>query len=234
MGVNDFVLVQGMSDTRSTLRRWNAHPGPVLGGWTAGAGAVAAAMLAGVLVVASVATPDPTPLWIPGISAPPDAGHVAAILFRNSLVLALHAFACVAGFIAGASLPLTASRHTGFTRMVHEMARPIALVWVVAVTCFSLTTQTYILGSDGATLATQLHISPGVLLLTSLPHAVPELMALFLPLAAWTIASRRDGWNQLLAATFATTAVAIPILVVAATWEAYVWPRLLQAASPIA
>ena len=132
------------------------------------------------------------------------------ILWRNSLVLALHAFACVAGFIAGASLPLSASKRSGLSRWVHEKARPIALAWVVMVTCFSLVTQTYILGSDGSTLAAQLGISPGTLVLTVIPHALPELVALFLPLAAWTIAGRRDEWNQLLAATFATTAIAIP------------------------
>ena len=33
------------------------------------------------------------------------------------------------------------------------------------------------------------------------PHAIPELVALFLPLAAWIIASRRGEWEQLLAAT---------------------------------
>jgi uncharacterized membrane protein SpoIIM required for sporulation len=53
----------------------------------------------------------------------------------------------------------------------------------------------------------------------------------FLPLAAWTIASRRDGWHELPAATFA--AIAIPVLVVAASWEAYVWPQILEAVSPV-
>ena len=62
-----------------------------------------------------------------------------------------------------------------------------------------------------------------------LPHAIPELTALFLPLAAWLIASRRGEWNQLLAATFITVALAIPTLVVAATIEVYVWPHILEA-----
>ena len=228
MGASDFVLVQGMSDTRSTLRRWNESPWPVVRSWTVGAAMVAATMLTGMLVVASVALADPTPLWIAGLTDPADLWNVGAILFRNSLVLALHAFACVAGFIAGASLPLQAARREGFSRWVHQKARPIALGWVVLVTCFSLITQTYILGSDGSTIAAQLGISPGLLLLTVIPHALPELIALFLPLAAWTIASRRDEWNQLLAATFATTAIAIPILVASATWEAYVWPLILE------
>jgi hypothetical protein len=158
---------------------------------------------------------------------------VLEILFRNTLVLALHAFACVAGFIAGSSLPLSAERRAGFSRWIHEKARPVAFAWVIAVTSFSLATQAYALGSTGATLAYQVHVSTGVLILTVLPHALPELTALFLPLAAWTIASRRGEWGDLLAATFATVAVAIPTLVVAAIWEAYVWPHILLWASPI-
>jgi hypothetical protein len=233
VSVNELVLVQGMRSTRMALRRWNAHPWPVLRGWLAGAVAVACALLLGVLVVAWVARPDPTPLFIPGIDEAPTIGDVGEILFRNSLVLALHATACVAGFIAGSSLPLSAARRHGISRWVHEKARPIALAWVVVVTCFSLVTQAYVLGSQGATLAAQLDISPGTLLLTALPQALPELVALFLPLAAWTIASRRDEWHELLAATFVTTAIAIPILVAAATWEAYVWPTVLKLASPI-
>jgi hypothetical protein len=234
VGVNEFVLVQGMSDTRSTLRRWNASPGPIVRAWATRAAAVALTTLLGVLVVSARAIPDPSPLWIPGLSGPVEFDDVAGILFRNSLVLALHAFACVAGFIAGASLPLQAERHTGLSRWVHEKARPIAMAWVVVVTCFSLVTQTYILGSEGSTLAGQLEISPGALVLSVAPHALPELVALFLPLAAWTLASRRNEWNQLLAATFATTAIAIPILLATASWEAYVWPEILQRVSPVA
>jgi hypothetical protein len=233
VAVSDFVLVQGMSDTRATLREWNARPWPAVRAWALLAAAVAAGLLGGVLVVASVADPDPTPVWIAGISGPAGLDDVGSVIARNLLVLALHAFACVAGFIAGASLPLSAARYEGLTRLVHLKMRPVALAWVVAVTIFSLVTQAYILGSTGATLAGQLGISPGVLVLSALPHALPELVALFLPLAAWTIASRRDDWHQLLAATFATTAIALPVLVVAASWEAYAWPRLLMAISPL-
>ena len=82
-------------------------------------------------------------------------------------------------------------------------------------------------------LADQFEISPGLLILTVFPHAMLELTAVFLPLAAWTIASRRGEWHDLLAATFATVAVAIPMLVLAASWESFVWPRLLEQASPL-
>jgi uncharacterized membrane protein SpoIIM required for sporulation len=72
-----------------------------------------------------------------------------------------------------------------------------------------------------------------VLLLGVLPHAIPELIALFLPLAAWIIASRRGEWEQLLAATVVTVAVAVPVLVVAAFIEVYVSPHLFVALTHI-
>ena len=68
-----------------------------------------------------------------------------------------------------------------------------------------------------------------MLLLGVLAHAVPELTALFLPLAAWIIASRRGEWEQMLAASFVTVAIAIPVLVVAALIEVYVSPHIFTA-----
>ena len=68
--------------------------------------------------------------------------------------------------------------------------------------------------------------------LTVLRHALLELTAVFLPRAGRTLASRRDGWNELLAASFVTLAVAIPKLIAVAVWEVQVWPRLVAAASP--
>ena len=102
-------------------------------------------------------------------------------------------------------MPIAAAQRTGFSRWIHVKAGQIAIVFVTAVTLFSLCTQAYVLGSQGSTIAFQLGVSPGVLVLSVLPHALPELVALFLPLAAWLIASRRGEWNQLLAATVATT-----------------------------
>jgi hypothetical protein len=232
--LNDLVLVQGARDTRGALARWKEDPWPVLSSWFAGGLAVAIVLLFVVWLVALVARPDLTSISIPGVTEPPRAADMLPVLYRNSLVLALHAMACVAGFIAGSSLPLSAAKRTGLSRLVHEKARPVAFAWVIAVTCFSLTTQAYVLGSTGSTLAYQLGISPGVLILTALPHALIELTALFLPLAAWTIASRRNEWGDLLAATLVTVAVAIPMLLFSAAWEVFLWPRLLEAVSPIA
>jgi hypothetical protein len=234
MDPSRLALVQGMDDTRRTLVTWNAAPWRVVARWVAGAAVVTAVLLVAVLVVAASTTPDPTHLLLPGLNRPAGFGDVARVVARNLLVLTLHAMACVAGFIAGSSLPLQAEHHAGLWRRVHLAAGPAAIVFVVLATGFSLLTQAYVLGGDAAILAAQLHVSTPVLLLTLLPHAVPELLALFLPLAAWIIASRRDAWEELLAATLATTALALPVLILAASVEVFAWPHLLRLASPVA
>ena len=78
-----------------------------------------------------------------------------------------------------------------------------------------------------------LRVSPAILLLGVLPHAIPELIALFLPLAAWIIASRKGEWDQLLAATVVTVALALPVLIAAAFVEVYVSPHLFTALTHI-
>ena len=155
------------------------------------------------------------------------------ILWRNSLVLALHGTACIAGFIAGASMPIAAAQRTGLSRWIHVKAGEFAILFVCAVTLFSLSTQALYLGFQGSSIAYQLQITRLELILTVLPHAIPELSALFLPLAAWLIASRRGEWNQLLAATLITVTLVIPVLIAAAAIEVYVWPQILHQLSPV-
>jgi hypothetical protein len=232
-GVNEHVFSHGIEDTRNTLEAWNGHPWPVLRSWLTLSLAIALSLLGAVWVVSGMLTPDITPIHLPGLTEPQEPGDLLPILWRNSLVLALHATACVAGFIAGASMPIAAAQRSGISRWVHVKAGQFAILFVAAVTLFSLSTQALYLGFQGATIAYQLHISHAALILTVLPHAIPELTALFLPLAAWLIASRRGEWNQLLAATFLTVALAIPTLVAAATIEVYLWPRILAAISPV-
>ena len=229
MSVNDLVLVQGIGDTKRALARWNEAPGRVLGPWLLLSIAITCALLLAVYVIARITKPDPTLYWIPGYHSDADVEDYLGVLYRNSLVLALHAMACVAGFMAGSSLPLSASKRSGISRWVHEKAGPLAIGFVVCATLFSLTTQAYILGGGVAAIAHQFGLSPGTLLLALAPHALPELVALFLPLAAWMIASRRDDWHELLAATFVTVAVAVPVLLASAAVELWVSPQLLPA-----
>jgi len=232
MDANQYVFVHGMRKTRSILEGWGEHPWPVLRTWFVGALLIALGLLAAVTLAASIMRPDYGFHYGPTVPGGPSPERVLGVFGRNSLVLALHAFACIAGFIAGAALPLSAERRKGLSRLVHEKARPIAFAWVISVTCFSLLTQTLGLGLVGSTIAWDEHISVPVLMLTALPHALVELTAVFLPLAAWTIASRKGEWDHLLAATMVTVAIAIPMLIVAATWEVYVWPHLVYAVSP--
>jgi hypothetical protein len=227
MSVNDFVLVQGMHDTKLALRRWNEHPWAMLRPWAALSLAISVGLLAAVYVVAKLTTPDYTRYLIPGYNSDATFVDYLHVLYRNSLVLALHAMACVAGFMAGSSLPLSASKRSGVSRWVHEKAGPLAIGFVICATTFSLCTQAYIIGGGASSIAAQLGTSPGVLLLALAPHAVPELFALFLPLAAWIIASRAEQWEDLLAATFVTVAIAVPILLAAAAVETWVSPHVL-------
>jgi hypothetical protein len=230
---NEHVFSHGVQDTREAFAAWNDRAWRVLGAWVALSLAIALALLAAVWFVAGLLTPDLTPIHLPGLTEPSEPGDLLPILWRNSLVLALHATACVAGFIAGASMPLAAAQRQGISRWIHVKAGELAILFVCAVTLFSLGTQALYLGFQGSTIAYQLRITRLELILSVLPHAIPELTALFLPLAAWLIASRRGEWNQLLAATLITVALAIPTLVVAATIEVYVWPHILHALSPI-
>jgi hypothetical protein len=229
VSVNDLVLVQGLKDTRATLDDWNREPWAVLREWLLLSLGVAVLLLVAVWVVAAVSTPDSTPVLLPGVHYKANLSDAGRVLYHNSLVLALHVMACVAGFIAGSSLPQTAAQQRGLTRLIHEKAGPLAIGFVVCATTFSLVTQAYVLGRGVSTVAAEMHMSHTALLIALLPHALPELVALFLPLAAWLVASRRGEWHKLLAATVVTFAISAPVLIVTALIEIYVSPHLLVA-----
>jgi hypothetical protein len=221
-----YAFAHGVRQTRTTLRMWRRTPGVVLGRWFAGSALAATSLLCAVWIVATLFSGYQQVLILEPPFAVGDGADVLSILGRNMLVLALHAMACVAGFIAGSSLPLQAEHHYGASRFLHEHGGRIAIGFVVLATTFSLSTQAYVLGHTLAGVSGFLRVAPGLLLLGLLPHAIIELTALFLPLAAWIIASRRGEWDQLLAATFVTVAVAVPLLVTAALIEVYISPHV--------
>lgn len=233
MDVSAYAFAHGVRHTRATLRAWQKTPWAVVGRWTAGSALAAATLLVAVWFIASLEGGYEQIITLRPPFAVGDLGNVLAVLRSNLLVLALHAMACVAGFIAGSSLPMQAAHRQGFSRWVHEHGGRIAIVFVICATTFSLSAQAYLLGHTLAGVAHFLRVSPGLLLLAVLPHAIPELVALFLPLAAWIIASRRGEWEQLLAATVVTVAIAVPVLVIAAFVEVYVSPHLFAALTHI-
>jgi hypothetical protein len=229
MSVSDLVLVQGMKDTRLALTRWNRDPASVLLPWLGLSVLISCGLLLTVYLVALLSAPDLTVFAIPGYNVRAGLEDYLHVLYRNSLVLALHALACVAGFMAGSSLPLAAEHRSGLSRWVHQKAGPLAIGFVVCATLFSLSTQAYIIGGTASSIAGQLGVAPGTLLLALAPHALPELVALFLPLAAWMLASRGGEWQDLLAATLVTGAIAVPLLLAAAAIEIWASPHFLHA-----
>jgi hypothetical protein len=225
---SDLAVVQGWADTRDTLRAWNAAPFAVLGRWVALSLAICLALLAAVLTVASLITPHPTSMMLlPGVTVDAGWDDVGNVFRRNTLVLALHSLACLAGYIAKSSLPREAESYTGRWRQLHDFAGPAAVIFVSGAVLFSLVTQALVLGHGLATLSMQLQMPAASLLAALSIHALPELVALFLPLAAWLVAARAGAWEQLMAATIVTTAIALPVLGIAAIVEVFVTPRFL-------
>jgi hypothetical protein len=233
MDASAYAFAHGVRQTRATLRVWQRAPLAVVGRWVAGSALAATGLLAAVLLVASLDHGYQQVLTLQPPFAVGDGAEVLRILRSNLLVLALHAMACVAGFIAGSSLPLQAQHRRGVSRWVHEHGGRLAIAFVIAATSFSLSAQAYVIGHTLAGVSHFLRVSPALLLLGVLPHAIPELVALFLPLAAWIIASRKGEWDQLLAATLVTVALAVPVLVASAFVEVYVSPHLFTALTHI-
>jgi hypothetical protein len=227
MKTEQLALVRGWADTRAVLRDWQVRPAPVVIPWVVGSLAVAVLLLAATWIVATLTLPDPDPWTLQGVGRVGLWEDFFFILYRNSLVLGLHAMACVAGFIAGTTLPVAAEGYSGWWRRVHDRAGKLAIGFVAGATLFSLCTQAYALGSHASALANLRGMSPALFLVGLLPHALPELCALFLPLAAWILASRRGAWHELLAATFVTTAIAVPVIVASAAVEVWVTPHVL-------
>jgi hypothetical protein len=230
---SSYAFYHGVRRTRSTLRAWQRRPLPVLMRWVAGSALAAGVLLLAVLVVAELSFGYTQPIQLRPPFAVGGLPDVGAVLAHNLLVLALHAMACVAGFIAGSSLPLQAQSKSGVSRWVHSHGGRIAIVFVVCATTFSLSAQAYLIGHTLAGVAHFLKLSPALLLLALLPHAIPELIALFLPLAAWIIASRKEQWEQLLAATVVTVAIALPVLLVCAFAEVYAASHLFASLTGI-
>lgn len=225
---NNEVFQATMRETRMTLERWSENKTRVLGDWMLKSLCIALTMLIAVYIVSLLATGTDT-FVLPNILGKPRAADVIVVFFRNILVLALHGFVCLAGFMAMRTLPEQTKYKSGVNRWVHEHAGPAAMIFVSGATIFSMTTQTWILGHQVADLSYSLNLPQSTLMLTVLPHAVLELTAVFLPLAAFLTASRNSDWHELLAATIVTVSVAIPMIIVAAILEAYLWPQTLQA-----
>ena len=225
---NQHVFSHGMRDTRETFEVWSERPWPVLRGWIALSLAVAAALLLAGLVRRRAADSrlDAGPhrrLHLSLRARRPAADPLAQLArprpARDRLRRRLHRRGLDADRRRAADGLLTLGPRQGGRTGDPLRRRRDPLLAV---------TQALYLGFQASTISSQLDITRLELVLSVLPHAIPELTALFLPLAAWLIASRRGEWNQLLAATLFTVALAIPVLIAAAALEVYVWPHILD------
>ena len=226
MNTENMALVQGWADTRDALRRWSRRPGRVAAARGRSAASRSPCCCSTLTwVVASVSTPDPTRVYFPGLYAPAELGDFGFVLYRNGLVLALHGFACVAGFMAGSSLPQVAEGYSGVWRWIHDKAGPLAIGFVIAATLFSLTTQAYALGSAASDAVGAARHLPGAAADRALAARACRSCSRSSsrsPRGRSPAAARR--WNELLAATFVTVAIAIPIVIAAAAVETWVTP----------
>lgn len=217
----------GIEDVRSAWARWNEDLDGVVRAWLLPSLLLGVALLLATALVASRV--EPSGELNPTFSVAPTFERAGSIFARNMLVLTLHAMICVLGYMALRSMPLLAEAYVGWRRTLHQAAGVCGVAFVVVVTLGSFALQAWSLGHAAPDIAAAYGMSTVELLLRVSVHAVPELSAMFLPCGAWiTLAVRRD-WADLFAASLLASAVAIPIIAMAAIIETWVAPRLLLA-----
>ena len=213
MKADQLAVVQGWPHTVVTLRRWTgARRGGVLGAWALGSLLVTAALLGATWLVADHRGPRPDPSQsTPASTGPATLQDFRYVLGRNLTVLALHALACVAGFMAGWVAP-------GERALAHAVATPVR--WRSSSSpprrssrCSPRPTRS---ATSPPTSPASSASRPHTLLLAILPHAAAGAVRGLPPARRLVDRQRRGAWHELLAATIATTAVAVPLIVLAA------------------
>jgi hypothetical protein len=204
-----------VSDLRSALRRWSRDPASVLARWAVGSLLLGLALLGAALLVATVTVPGGD-TYVPTFADPAAGVSDAVQIFaRNSLVLALHSLVCVAVYMATRPAPPRATR-------LQRSTGPVALCVIGGLTIFSLASQTWTLGHQLAGAAQTLGVSNLGLVERLSVHAVPELTALFLPLAACLALVRGARHDDLGAAGLVCFAAALPVVALCACLEVFV------------
>jgi Stage II sporulation protein M len=199
------------------------------------AGAVAVVLLTGVALIATHVPGS----YVSGIDSGlftrrHSFGDVLYVFRRNLLVLGIHLCACWIGAIIGRSREPAPARWGPIAvldRPVPSWMGRAALFYALLVTLLSVVVQAIALGRQLADLSLAAHISSTHLLVLVLPHAVPELVAVFLPLGLFLLEAQRGRLDRLGAWSLQAAAVALPVLLCAAVVETYVTPARVIAAS---
>jgi uncharacterized membrane protein SpoIIM required for sporulation len=215
---------------------WRARAGwAEVGRWAAMAGAVAVVLLTSVALLATHIRGS----YVAGLNSGLFAGHhsfgdVLYVFRRNLLVLGIHLCACWIGAIIGRPhepAPVRRGWVGALNRPVPAWMGRVALFYALLVTLLSVAVQATALSRQLADLARAANISPADLLVLVLPHAVPELVAVFLPLGLFLLEAQRGRLDRLGVWSLQAAAVALPVLLCAAVIETYVTPARVIAAS---
>jgi hypothetical protein len=215
---------------------WRALAGwREVGRWAAIAAAVAAVLLGCVGLIAAHLRGD---FWAgvqDGVFAPHhDFGDVIYVFRRNLLVLGIHLCACWIGAIIGRRHEPASARRGwigALDRPVPSWMGRVALLYALLVTLLSVALQATALGRELADESRAASISSTHLLALVMPHAVPELIAVFLPLGLFLLEAHRGRLDRLGAWSLQATAIAVPVLLCAAVIETYVTPGWIAAAA---
>ncbi len=162
------------------------------------------------------------------VSGPPFlAGNLTdalRLLGENALVLTLYAVGCLAAFLV--------RRHQGDPAggSARDKTRTrLATAVIIGLLVLAACRQAYVLGHGLAGFSAYFYVSPWRLWLAVLPHAIPELTGMLLPLPAWLCASRKGELQRLAAVVVSAVLVALPLLASAALIEVYVSPKVFRA-----
>lgn len=216
------ALEVGKRETRETLARWLKHPWSTVKPWMTAAVGIALLMFVGAWVI-SIVVPQTPEQYTPIFTHDNNTFHdMIWILERNLMVLLLHTLVCVAAYLSRRAVPMQAKHFKGVNRWIHEHAGPAAMFVVGGLTAYSLCFQAWELGLTLHDAADTLNMSSSSLLMRAALHGVPELTAIFLPLAACLILGHEKRWNQLAAAAIFTAMFSVPILVATSAIETYI------------
>jgi hypothetical protein len=203
--------------------------------WAAVAATVAALLLGGVALVAL----HTRGRYLDGIDSELLVRHhvfgdALYVFRRNLLVLGIHLCACWIGAILGRPYrpaPESLGRLGRLHRPVPDWMGRAALLWALLVTLLSVGVQALALGRLLADISVAADIPRLQLLVLVLPHAVPELLAVFLPLGLFLLEAHRGRLERLGLWSLQAAAIALPVLMCAAAIETYVTPARVISAS---
>ena len=207
------TLAMEAGGPRATFAAWALHPLPVLAPWALGSLAIGLTLLGSALLVALVAGPG-SEGYVPVFADPSGSGaaDVARIAFKNTMVLSMQVLVCVAVYLV--------NRPGRYSPAV----RWLVLRTVAGFVAYSLLSQAWRLGHDLASAAETLGFSPAELLARACVHAIPELTAVFLPLASCLMLVRRGRTEDLGAAAVLCAVVAWPVVFFCAGVEVHLTP----------